>query len=197
MDKQERFELRGHATANYFGEECYDGIELKCVRNYQREEYWAHSIVMCQRIILKKYPRLATNRKHRAKARQTAKIIFLYWRLGWSASEIARSLGLKLAAVEKHIKRIAELARKLIMHNNITDSSGESFFAPEPPAPRRGRVLVESFKVVTSHPRDLRWLVTLSDVAIREQALKALSEVEAQNKEIQDVYEDFSLLEAA
>ena len=197
MLKEERYKLRQRATRKYFGEESFDGIEIKAAHRFEHQEGWPHSSAICQRIVLAKYPRLATNPKHRRKARQTAQIIFLHWRLGWTASDVARTMGLKLAAVELRIRRIAALARKLIMDNNITHPSGESFFAPEPPAPRRGRVLVESFKVVTSRPHDLRWLVTLSDVAIREQALKALSEVEAQNKEIQDVYEDFSLLEAA
>lgn len=197
VHKQTRFEARGHAAAKYFGEECYNGIELKAVREYQREEYWPNSVALCQRVILAKYPRLATDPKHRAKARQAAQVIFLYWRFGWSAYEIARGLGLKTPAVELRIRRIAALARKLIMENNLKPSDGESFFAPAPTPVRRGRVLVSSFKVVTSQPNDLRWLCTLSDIAIREQALRALAEVEKQNEEIQNVYEDFSLLAAA
>jgi hypothetical protein len=194
--KAERLELRKHATRKFFGEESFNRIEIKAAHRFEHEEAWPNSSAICQRIVLAKYPRLATNPKHRAKARQTAQIIFLHWRLGWTASDIGRNMGLKLAAVELRIRRITALARKLIMDNNITLPNGESFFAPKP-QPRRGRVLVSSFKVVTSFPDDLRWLVTLSDMAIREQALKALAEVEAQNQEIQNVYEDFSLLKAA
>jgi hypothetical protein len=196
VDKLERSALRKHATRKIFGEENFNGIEIKAAHRFEHQESWPNSSAICQKIIVCKYPRLATDPKQRAKARQTAQIIFLYWRLGWSAYEIGRNMRLKTPAVELRIRRIVALARRLIMDNNLKSPSGESFFAAKPKA-RRGRVLVSSFKVVTSYPGDLHWLVTLSDIAIREQALKALTELETQENEIQDVYEDFSLLKAA
>ncbi len=197
MDKQVRFDLRKQAALEAFGDGSFDGIGIKNIRVYDRAESWPYSNALCQRVILRKYPRLATDPKQREKAKQTAQILTLYYRLGWSSSQIGYCMKLKTPAVELRIRRIAGLARKMIMENSLVSESGESFFAPKPQAPRRGRVLVSSFKVVTSSPSDLRWLVTLSDVAIREQALRALAEIEKQNEEIQDVYEDFSLLAAA
>lgn len=196
MDKQVRYDLRKRASLKIFGDGSFKGIGIKSVRDYERTELWPHSTALCQRVILSKYPHLATDPKHRAKAKQTANIIFLYYRLGWSASEIARNMKFKTPAVELRIRRIAALARKLIMENNLLLPDGETFF-PIEPAPRRGRVLVSSFKVVTNRPHDLRWLCTLSDMAIREQAIKALDEAQNQEQEISAVCNDFSLLAAA
>jgi hypothetical protein len=187
LDARTRFDLRKKA-AIVIGDGSFSGVDIKSKRIYVKDEgaAWPFSNVICQRIVLQKYPRLATDAKHRKKAKQLLKIVHLYYRLDWSAHDIARHMALKPKAVQLRIARVAELAKKIIVENGLTLANGESYYT-KPMRSRRGRVLVEAHKVVTNVPADLKFLLSLSDVAIREQALKVLAELDKERQEFDAV----------
>src|SRR5690242_9283016 len=196
LDKLTRRNSRSQAAAE-FGLR-YDSLEVKGLRSYERADgaTWPFSDVFVKRLIQTKWPKLATNPKHAAAGRKLFKLIFLYFRMGLPASEVARLCRMKLKAVESQTKRLGDMAVEMIVRGDIRAQNGESFFkARYRTSPARN--LVKDCQIVTQHYSDLNFLMTLADANIQYQVLRVLAELAEQQQELQAVYKHDSELPLA
>jgi hypothetical protein len=89
------------------------GFQIKNVRtNYDRETPdWIRSNESIQKILLTAFPRLKTDENQRKRAGRWARVIQLYFRLGWTIGEIADEINVKQNVVSMIIRSIVRTAR--------------------------------------------------------------------------------------
>src|ERR1700730_9855849 len=99
LDKATRRDLRSFAAKK--AGLRYDSTEVKGIRSYERADgaTWFFSDAFVKLLIQTKWPKLATNPKHAAAGRKLFTVIFLYFRVGLPASEVARLCRMKLKTV--------------------------------------------------------------------------------------------------
>jgi hypothetical protein len=72
---------------------------------------WAMHDGKIRELLLRSFPKLATNETQRSKAARWARVIQLYYRVGWTRNKIADELGMSLGALTsllRSIKRASE-----------------------------------------------------------------------------------------
>jgi hypothetical protein len=196
LDKLTRRTLRS-SVAKYGGLP-YAGTEIKGIRSYERAggATWPNSDVFVKLLIQTKYPKLATNPKHAKAGRDLFTLIFSYYRLGLPAAQIAKGRRMRLKTLESQLQRLEALAETIIYRGHMRAENGESFF-PTWRKTSPARNLVKNFQVVTNHPSDLNFLMSLADLNIQYQVLRVLAELAEQRQELHTVYDqDFQRLAA-
>jgi hypothetical protein len=196
LDKATRRDLRSFAAKE--AGLRYDSIEVKGIRGYSRLDgaTWPYSDVFCKLLIAHKFPRLTSNPKQAVKAKKLFTLIFLFFRLGLPAAQIARSRRIRLKTLESQLQRIEALAVQLITSGNLTAQNGESFFQTRRKT-SPARDLVKDCQIVTQHYSDLNFLMTLADANIQYQVLRVLAELAEQQQELHAVYQHDSELPLA
>ena len=94
------------------------GFQIKKIRTEERElPEWVRTNEGIQRVLLAAFPHLQTSENQRKRAGIWARILYLYHRLGWPSSEIAKELGYKTRApIDMAIMRIGRVAAGLTVH---------------------------------------------------------------------------------
>jgi len=90
---------RGHPTTN--------------AKRMQRLDSWAFDEKQLQRILLAAFPNLKMSATQRAGSARWARVIYLYVRAGWPASDVANELNISVDAVRSIIRRARLTVRGL------------------------------------------------------------------------------------
>lgn len=100
------------------------GFQIKHIRTgYEREvPEWAKTNEGIQKILLTAFPRLQTDIIQRKRAGRWAQVINLYFRKGWSRSEVAEAMGEKDLIVKMLVRSIGRVA-----DGKRADGSGPRF----------------------------------------------------------------------
>ena len=175
----------------------YDGIQIisPVNREYPKgsETKWAWSDCFVTKLLHKKYPGLEKSESQQRRYKESWSLIYKYYRGRQTASSIAlamwptsedkpKLLKKHTKRIEKQIERLNHMAEAMIL--DIDDTLEEELI----PVRTRGcRDLVKNGQVVTDVISDLRWLVTLADSKIVEQARKALAEKDKERQQLRAV----------
>lgn len=67
---------------------------------------WVKTDAGIQRLLLRVFPNLATNVRQRQRAARWARVIHLYFRMGWTYSQIAEEMGITYNAAHQLVKAV-------------------------------------------------------------------------------------------
>lgn len=96
------------------------GHQIVSARTYDRKcPLWAKSDKEIQKLLLRAFPNLATTPAHRESSRRWVAVINLYFRLGYTRSQVAQEMGSTKAKVHSLIRSINRTQKGL-----RTDGSG-------------------------------------------------------------------------
>lgn len=83
----------------------------RIIRPLRREKYggipeWVMNDAEVRSLLLRLFPKLSTDRKHRVRAGRWAAVIHLYYRCGLSSTEVADEMGVTLYTVKSLLRSI-------------------------------------------------------------------------------------------
>lgn len=83
------------------------GFQVRTARSYTRKpQIWANSSLEIQKVLLTAFPKQATSPTQRIRAGRWARAIHLYFRLGYTYSQVAVELSMKPRLVSRMLYRI-------------------------------------------------------------------------------------------
>ena len=71
---------------------------------------WANDDEQVRSLLLKVFPKLETDEKQRARAAKWARVIYLYFRMGYVTSRVAMELGVTIKYVDSLLRTIRRVA---------------------------------------------------------------------------------------
>ncbi len=156
---------------------------------------WPWVDLFIEKLLRKKYKQIVTSKRQQEKYQEDYRLICRFYRGRQSAKDIALDFWPRseyneklwkrhTKQIEKRIERLNALADVLIKETNMVFDTEEII----PQVHLRGcRDLVKDGQIVTDDTYDLRWLLTLADVNIVEQAKRALEEKERELQQLRTV----------
>jgi hypothetical protein len=88
------------------------GHQIVHARSYKRETpAWVTKNSEIRKLLLRSFPRLATNERQKRAAARWAMIIHLFYHMGYTSSQVAEEMGLalnKVKAICKSIRRVSK-----------------------------------------------------------------------------------------
>ena len=97
---------------------------------------WAKNNRKVQELLLRSFPRLATNPKQRNRARIWGRVIYLYYRLGLSYAAVAEEMSIQPKKVSDIILRVQRASK-----GESTDGTGRKLGSRQPGRPKRIKLM--------------------------------------------------------
>lgn len=99
------------------------GFQVGAARTYKRQpQMWSNSQNEIKRILLTAFPRQATNPKQRERAGRWVRIIYLYYRLGYTSAQVAEELNMSKDNVRRMASNINRVRKGFKANNNKSRS---------------------------------------------------------------------------
>lgn len=95
------------------------GFQVGAARTYKRmPQIWANSDLEIRKVLLTAFPRQATNPKQRERAGRWMRIIYMYYRLGYTSAQVAEELKMSNANVRRMASNINRVRNGMKASNN-------------------------------------------------------------------------------
>lgn len=79
-------------------------------KRLRRTPVWTASNEDIKEVLLRAFPKLATNERQRLKAGRWLQVIHFYYRMGWTRSRVAEEMKISERAVKDYIQTISRAA---------------------------------------------------------------------------------------
>jgi hypothetical protein len=103
LDGNDTFVTGGHRVMKTAG-------ATRHTARMKRVPVWANDDEQVRLLLLKIFPKLKINEKQRARAVRWMRVIYLYFRVGWTSGKIASELGLRDVIVRNIVRDIRRAA---------------------------------------------------------------------------------------
>lgn len=105
LDGNDQFVSGGHGIIKTAG-------ATRHAERMQKIPVWAFDDQKIKELISSRFPKIDTNQKQRMLAARMVRVIYLYYRTGFTAAQVAEQLNMTLKAVERLLARVKEAMGK-------------------------------------------------------------------------------------